>query len=92
MRQTLLPRNVTRSTKLQGAQCAPELSFRSTEFRSPENLIFPACIAMKDRLVLNINRHFEAFKHILTLFTLHKIINNKQSIYKMFQWLLFPAM
>ena len=73
MRQTLVPCNITRSTKSQGAQCAPELSLRSTEFRSPENLIFPACIAMKDRLVLNINLNFEAFKHILTLLTLHKM-------------------
>ena len=39
--QTLVPRNVTRSTKLREAQLAPELALRSTEFRSPENLIFP---------------------------------------------------
>ena len=42
MRQILVPRNVTRSTKLQGAQCAPDLALKSTEFCSPENLIFPA--------------------------------------------------
>ena len=42
MRQTLLLRNVTRSTKLRGAQRSPELALRSTDFRSPENLIFPA--------------------------------------------------
>ena len=30
------------STKLRGAQGAPELALGSTEFRSPENLIFPA--------------------------------------------------
>ena len=40
--QTLVPCNVTRSTKLRRVQCAPELALRSTEFRSPENLIFPA--------------------------------------------------
>ena len=40
MRQTLLPFNVTRSTNLRGAQRAPELTLRSTEFRSPENLNF----------------------------------------------------
>ena len=42
VRQTLLLRNVTRSTKLRGAQRSPELALRSTDFRSPENLIFPA--------------------------------------------------
>ena len=34
--------NVTRSAKLWGAQRSPELALRSTNFRSPENLIFPA--------------------------------------------------
>ena len=38
MRQTRVPSNVTRSTKLQGVQ----LTFRSTDFHLPENLIFPA--------------------------------------------------
>ena len=42
MRQTLVPRNVTRSTKLLGAQHAPGLALKSTEFRSPRNLIFLA--------------------------------------------------
>ena len=42
MRQTLLPHNATRSTKLRGAQHAPELALRSTEFSAPENLIFLA--------------------------------------------------
>ena len=42
VRQTLVPRNVTISTKLRGAQRAPEHALRSMEFRSPENLIFPA--------------------------------------------------
>ena len=36
--------NVTKSTKLQGAQRAPELVLRSMKFRSPENLIFPALV------------------------------------------------
>ena len=34
--------NVTRSAKLRGAQRSPELAFRSTDFRVPENLIFLA--------------------------------------------------
>ena len=42
MRQTLLLRNVTKSKKLRGAQCSSELALRSTDFRSPENLILPA--------------------------------------------------
>ena len=42
MRQTGVTTNVTRSTKLWGAQCSPELSFRSTGFCVPENLLFPA--------------------------------------------------
>ena len=43
MRETLLLRNVTRSTKLQGAR-SPELSLRSTNFLLPGNLIFPAMV------------------------------------------------
>ena len=42
MRRKRLPSNVTRSVKLRGAQRSPELAFRSTDFRLPENLIFPA--------------------------------------------------
>ena len=34
--------NVTRSTKLRGTQHSPELALSSTDFCSPENLIFPA--------------------------------------------------
>ena len=37
-----VPANVTRSRKLRGTQYSPELAFRSTEFSSPENLIFSA--------------------------------------------------
>ena len=40
MRRTGGTRNVTRSTKSRGIQHAPELTFRSTDFRVPENLIF----------------------------------------------------
>ena len=42
MRRTRVPPNVTRSTKLGGAQRSPEPAFRSTDFRVPEILIFPA--------------------------------------------------
>ena len=44
VRQTLVPRNVTRSTKLLGAQRAPGLALKSTEFRSPKRLIFLALL------------------------------------------------
>ena len=44
VRQTLVPRNVTRSTKLRGAQHAPGLALKNKEFRSPRNLIFPALL------------------------------------------------
>ena len=54
MRQTFVARNVTRSTKLRGAQCLPKLALRSTEFRSPENLIFPALISRKEYLRLDL--------------------------------------
>ena len=47
MRWTRAPRNVTGSTKLWRAQCSPELAFRSTDFRVPENLIFPALLTVK---------------------------------------------
>ena len=33
---------VTRSTKLRGAQRSFELTFRSTDFHVPENLLFPS--------------------------------------------------
>ena len=42
MRQTHVPPNIIRSTKLRGAQHSPELAFRSTDFCVPENLIFSA--------------------------------------------------
>ena len=42
MRQTSVPPNDTRSTKLRGTQGSPELAFRSTNFCVPENLIFLA--------------------------------------------------
>ena len=42
MTRTHVPRKVTRCTKLRGAQRSPELALRSTDFRTPENLIFPA--------------------------------------------------
>ena len=40
-RTRVLP-NVTRCTKLRGAQRSPEIAFRSTDFCVLENLIFPA--------------------------------------------------
>ena len=52
MRQTLVPRNVTRSTKLLGAQRAAELALRSTEFRSLENLNFPALIQEIKKMIV----------------------------------------
>ena len=42
MSLTRVPPNVTRSTKLRGAQRSPEIAFRSTDFCVPKNLIFPA--------------------------------------------------
>ena len=41
--------NVTMSTKLQDAQRSPELTFRSTDFRVPENLIFPGVCGVSKR-------------------------------------------
>ena len=42
MSRTRVPPKVARSTKLQGAQRSPELTFRNTDFRVPEILTFPA--------------------------------------------------
>ena len=42
VRPTHVPPKATRRTKLQDTQCSPGLSFRSTDFHVPENLIFPA--------------------------------------------------
>ena len=47
MRQTHVPRKVTRCTKLGVAQHFPELALRSTDFCAPENLIFPAMLKSK---------------------------------------------
>ena len=43
MRQTCLPPNVTKSTKLGRTQCYPELAFRSKHICIPENLNFQPC-------------------------------------------------
>ena len=55
VRETLLLYNVARSRKLQGTQHSPELALRSTDFCSPENLIFPAlmclCVHAKLRIL-----------------------------------------
>ena len=40
MRQTHVPRKVTKCTKLLVAQCSPEPALTSTDFRAPENLFF----------------------------------------------------
>ena len=42
MRQTRVPPNITRSTKLRGTQPSLQLAFRSMDFHVPENLIFSA--------------------------------------------------
>ena len=42
MRQTHVPPNITKSTKLRCAKSSPELAFKRMDFRVPENLIFPA--------------------------------------------------
>ena len=42
VRPAHVPPKVTRKTKLRDTLCSPELSFRSTDFHVPENLIFPA--------------------------------------------------
>ena len=42
MRQTCVPPNITRRTKLQGVQHSPKLVFKSMDFSVPENLIFVA--------------------------------------------------
>ena len=44
MRLTHVPTKITKSTKLRGTQCSPELAFRSTDFCVPENLIFPSLL------------------------------------------------
>ena len=42
MRRPHVPPKVTKSTKLRGAQCSPELAFRGTDLHLLESLIFPA--------------------------------------------------
>ena len=78
MRGTRVPSKVTRSTKLRGAQCSPELSLRSTDFRAPENLIFPAL-------------DFEMFHKIGALKTFAKLTGkllrwSNFNVYKLIVW------
>ena len=42
-----VPCKLTKRTKLRVAQRSPELGLRSTDFRAPENLIFPTLIKIK---------------------------------------------
>ena len=62
MRRARVPSKVTRSTKLPGAQCSPELSLRSMDFRAPENLIFPAMLSYS-----NIHTRPIFFVHLIFL-------------------------
>ena len=60
MRRTCVLSNITSSTKLRGAQHSLELAFRSTDFRVPENLIFPAlfhivCVSFARRFFTFLN-------------------------------------
>lgn len=72
VRQTLVPPNVTRSTKLWGAQ----LALRSTEFLSPENSIFPALqMIIKDVYCLIEFRVLYIFIQTLTM--VHKSSDTK---------------
>ena len=70
MRRTCVPPNFTRSTKLQCAQSSPEVAFRSTNFRAPENQIFPALergvqnLGKKDYLI--VDTHFVNLSNKLT--------------------------
>ena len=67
VRQTLVPHKVTRSTKLWGAQRAPEFALRSTEFRSPENLVFPALSSDTEKIWFSLLRHSPP-SHNITFF------------------------
>ena len=53
MRRTRITPNVTRSTKLRGAQHSLELAFRSKDFRVSENLIFPVLTRVLCMAILN---------------------------------------
>ena len=59
MWRTRVSREITRCTKLRGVQRSPELSLRSTDFRAPENLIFPALLTnslyFQEKPLLEIN-------------------------------------
>ena len=54
MRRACVLSKVTRSTKLRGAQHSPELGLRSTDFRAPENLIFPALLLHLSRALFDV--------------------------------------
>ena len=49
MRWTRVPRKVARWTKFWGTQRSPEVALRSTDFRAPENLIFPVLLLLKSK-------------------------------------------
>ena len=60
MRQTHALYNIIWGTKSQGTQHSPELVLKSTDFRAPEDLIFPAlklCKNTKRDFLLFVLRH-----------------------------------
>ena len=73
VRQTLVPPNVTRSTKLWGAQ----LALRSTEFLSPENSIFPALQMIIKDVVYCLIEFRVLYIFIQTLTMVHKSSDTK---------------
>ena len=61
MRQTCVPPNIRRSTKLQGTQYSPELDFRSMDFCVLENLTFSA-LKLPDKFNYNSAARFTSIK------------------------------
>ena len=49
----VIPRKVTKCTKLRGTQRSPELALRSTDFYAPENLILPTLSWKVNIFILN---------------------------------------
>ena len=87
VRETLLLYNVARSRKLQGTQHSPELALRSTDFCSPENLIFPVlmclCVHAKLRILNKLHYIILLMYHIIDYF--HNVRQQKfaENTYKL---------
>ena len=85
-RRTRVPPSVTRSAKLRGAQRSPELSFRSTNFCVPENLLFPAVCSIKKGVLTNLAKFTEKHLYQSLFFNKVAVLNTSARVSFFINW------